>query len=341
VRGFTRGVIAAVLSMGAITGCDDLSPAAAPRKEHKAVRFRSEPIQPLLPARNLPPKVVALGERLFHDKRLSGDGTVACATCHVVAQGGDDGKRVSTGIHEQEGDINALSVLNCGFNVAQFWDGRAATLEEQMGGPLENPKEMGGNWPAALAALSREPSYRAEFEQAFGSGITEANVRSAIAHYERSLVTPNSSFDRWLRGDKNALSTDALAGYELFKAVGCVACHQGQNVGGNMFQRFGVIGDYFADRGNVRTEDYGRYNVTKSEADRFVFRVPSLRNVELTAPYFHDGSAATLEAAVRVMAKYQLGRALPDADVTRISAFLRSLTGELPKPAADRVARTP
>ncbi len=180
-----------------------------------------------------------------------------------------------------------------------------------------------------LAFLKADPSYTAEFTAAFRDGVTEANTRRAIADFERTLLTRGAPFDRFLAGDQQALSPEARAGYETFKAVGCIACHQGRNVGGNMFQRFGVLGDYFKDRGNVKGSDYGRYNVTKNEADRYVFRVPSLRNVEHTAPYFHDGSAATLTQAVQVMARYQLGRKLADDQVAGIIAFLSSLSGEL------------
>jgi cytochrome c peroxidase len=199
------------------------------------------------------------------------------------------------GIRQQLGDVNAPTVLNSALNFVQFWNGRAKNLEEQAGGPIENPKEMGNNWPNVLRMLRDDTSYVRQFAEAFPDGISEANVRSAIAGFERTLVTPSARFDLWLTGDKQALSAEERAGYELFKSVGCVACHQGRNVGGNMFQRFGVFGNYLEERGNLRESDYGRFALTGNEADRFVFRVPSLRNVELTAPYFHDGSAATLE----------------------------------------------
>jgi cytochrome c peroxidase len=218
-------------------------------------------------------------------------------------------------------------VYNASLNFVQFWDGRAASLEDQMGGPLTNPIEMAMSWPQVLAVLKRNPTYAADFAAAFPDGITEQNVRVAIADFERTLLTTGSRFDRFLSGDQGALDGQARAGYETFKSVGCVACHQGSNVGGNMFQRFGVLGDYFKDRGNVTEADYGRYNVTKNESDRFVFRVPSLRNVEHTAPYFHDGSAATLDDAIQVMARYQLGRKLGGEQVASIIAFLKSLSG--------------
>jgi cytochrome c peroxidase len=223
--------------------------------------------------------------------------------------------------------VNAPTVYNAALNFVQFWDGRAATLEEQIDGPITNPLEMDSSWDGVIGKLAADADYAAAFSAIYPDGITPANVKKAVADFERTLVTRGSAFDRFLEGDERALSPEARAGYETFKSVGCIACHQGTNVGGNMFQRFGVLGDYFKDRGNVVEADYGRYNVTKNEADRFVFRVPSLRNVEHTAPYFHDGSAATLEEAVQVMAKYQLGRRLGAEQVRGILAFLRSLTG--------------
>ena len=305
------------------------------------MQLQHEPLLPLPPAPEIAPALAALGERLYHDPRLSADGTVACASCHVIESGGDDGRKTSLGIRQQEGDVNAPTVLNSALNFVQFWNGRAATLEEQAGGPIENPKEMGNNWPNVLRTLRADPSYVQKFAEAFPDGISQANVRSAIAGFERTLATPSARFDRWLTGDKQALSAEERAGYELFKSVGCVACHQGRNVGGNMFQRFGVFGNYLEERGNLRPADLGRFAVTGKEADRFVFRVPSLRNVELTAPYFHDGSAATLEDAVRVMARVQLGRPLADDDLKRVVAFLKSLTGKLPKLRGEYALATP
>ncbi|HVJ21071.1 MAG TPA: cytochrome-c peroxidase [Polyangiaceae bacterium] len=295
-----------------------------------SVEFQKEPIQPLELDTAIDQQRAELGGRLFHDPRLSADGSVACSSCHDIGAGGDDGKPRSIGIKGASGDINAPTVLNAGNNFVQFWDGRAASLEEQAGGPLTNPLEMGNSWDTLLQTLGRDAGYAAEFKRAFSDGLSEANVRTALATFQRTLITVDSRFDRWLRGQREALSAEESAGYELFKNVGCVACHQGRNVGGNMFQRFGVMGDYFATRGEIKTADLGRFNVTKSPADRHVFRVPSLRNVELTAPYFHDASAATLEDAVRVMGRYQLGRPLSDGDVARIVSFLKTLTGKIP-----------
>jgi cytochrome c peroxidase len=324
----------------ATAGCSE-NRAPAPRAEREGTALKAlpssaapaatasrEPLEALPEQPKLDPAVVALGRRLFHEPRLSSSGKVSCASCHDLARGGVDGKRLSTGVGGQLGLVNAPTVYNAALNFVQFWDGRAATLEEQIGFPITNPAEMGSSWDNVLAFLGGEPSYAAAFEASFPDGVTQANMRRAIADFERTLLTRNSPFDRYLGGDAQALSPEARAGYETFKSVGCIACHQGRNVGGNMFQKFGVLGDYFKDRGHVTAADYGRYNVTHLESDRFVFRVPSLRNVERTAPYFHDGSATTLSQAVQVMARYQLGRKLGDDQVSALIAFLKSLSGD-------------
>lgn len=316
---------------GAASACSETKPApvrARVRIEDRANEtVNREPLGALPEVPALDARRVALGKRLFDDAALSSDGKVSCATCHDLARGGDDGKARSPGVNGKLGGVNAPTVFNASLNFVQFWDGRAASLEEQVGGPITNPLEMAMTWPRVLAVLKANPSYTAEFGAAFPDGVTEPNVRTAIADFERTLVTTGSRFDRFLSGDQTALDAQARTGYETFKSVGCIACHQGSNVGGNMFQRFGVLGDYFKDRGNVTEADYGRYNVTRAESDRFVFRVPSLRNVEHTAPYFHDGSAETLTQAIQVMARYQLGRKLGDEQVASIIAFLKSLSG--------------
>jgi len=308
------------------------SPTAPQRRGNVAeLTIQQEPLQPLPQAVDQDSGRVALGEALFSERRLSVDGTVSCASCHALTKAGQDGRRASIGVRGAIGSVNAPSVLNSGLNFVQFWDGHAATLEEQVGGPLTNPNEMGSDWPRTLAYLNADPKYSVLFGTQFPDGVSEANVRSAISTFERSLTTPNARFDQWLRGDQHVLTSAESAGYERFKSVGCVACHQGSNVGGNMFQRLGVMGDYFKDRGQIVEADYGRFNVTHLESDRFVFRVPSLRNVELTAPYFHDGSAMTLEQAVGTMAKYQLGQTLDPVAISEIVAFLRTLTGRQPQ----------
>ena len=285
---------------------------------------------------------VALGEQLFADPRLSSDNTVSCVSCHNLQLGGTDREKVSVGINNARGTMNAPTVLNSGFNFRQFWDGRAESLEEQIDGPIFSPQEMGSSWSEVTNKLQQDPNYRRQFRQIYGSKIHRQNmtksqqgaeitpdrIKDAIATYERSLITPNAPFDRYLGGDLNALNSEQKQGYEKFKGYGCVSCHQGINIGGNMFQRFGVFGNYFEDMQDTQPEDLGRYNVTGDPLDLYVFKVPSLRNVELTLPYFHDGSVETLAEAVRIMGQYQLGRILSTEDVDAIVEFLRSLTGK-------------
>jgi cytochrome c peroxidase len=286
-----------------------------------------EPIKPLPAKLNLDARKVTLGRALFHDKRLSKDNSLSCASCHDLAAGGVDGKQFAVGIKGQVGPINTPTVLNSGLNFRQFWDGRAATLEEQAAGPVHNPGEMGSNWPEVIGKLSQDKALVERFKASYPDGLQPRNIQDAIATFERSLITP-SRFDRYLNGESNALQEDEKRGYQLFKNYGCVACHQGVGVGGNMYQAFGVLGNYFKDKGKITEADLGRYAVTKNELDRHVFKVPSLRNVELTAPYFHDGSAKTLEDAVEVMFRYQLGRTAPATEKALIVRFLKTLTGE-------------
>lgn len=281
---------------------------------------------PLTPGPALPADKVALGARLFHDGRLSRDNTVACASCHDLGKGGTDRRAVSVGVGGQTGDRNAPTVFNAGFNFVQFWDGRAASLEEQAAGPIHNPLEMGSNWNEVISKLKGDPHYAEAFARIYGGPPTETRIADAIACFERSLVTPDSPFDRFLKGDLVALSPRARAGFQRFQDYGCASCHQGVLLGGNMYQRFGVMEDFFRGRPE-RATDLGRFNVTRSEEDRHVFKVPGLRNVALTGPYFHDGSALTLEEAVVVMGRVQLGRDLPAQDVRDIVAFLHSLSG--------------
>lgn len=296
--------------------------------EHEPAPTSTESLSPLPLSLPLDARKVALGQRLFDDPGLSGDGAVACAQCHNLATGGVDRLARSRGIGGKEGGINAPTVFNSGFNFRQFWDGRAETLEDQINGPLQHPLEMASSWPKAVAALTRDPRYGAEFTTLYPDGITPRNIKDALATFERSLITPNARFDRYLRGNLTALNEEELAGYRLFKQIGCTSCHQGLNIGGNMYQKLGIMDDYFAKRGNLSEADQGRFNITKREKDRYFFRVPSLRNVALTPPYLHDGSAKTLEEAVKVMARYQLGKELDEPDVRQIVAFLRTLTGE-------------
>lgn len=271
-----------------------------------------------------------LGQRLFHDTRLSRDNTTRCASCHsIIELGGADGQAVSTGIGGAMGSVNAPTVINSVFNLAQFWDGRAATLEEQVAGPVHNPLEMASNWEAVLEKLRRDTYYRDRFAELYEDGLTAVNIQHAIALFERTLVTLDAPFDRYLRGDAQAISEEAKRGYRLFKSYGCIACHQGKNVGGNMYARMGAVDDYFVSKQKLVASDMGRYNVTGYEDDRHVFKVPGLRLATRTAPYFHDGSVATLEEAITTMARYQLGREISHEESELIIRFLESLVGTL------------
>ncbi len=291
-----------------------------------------EPILPIPAPPAQSAAKVALGDRLFHEPRLSRDDSVSCATCHPLAIGGSDALPFSRGVGGAEGTVNAPTVYNSDFNLAQFWDGRARDLVRQVPGPVHNPLEMASDWSEVLAKLKRDPTYPAAFAEVYADGMTAANIQDAIAAFERSLVTPDAAFDRWLRGDPGALNASELRGYELFKSYGCVACHQGVNVGGNLYQRMGAMGDYFADRGRpLEAADLGRYNVTQDKRDRHFFKVPSLRMAALTAPYFHDAGADSLAEAIRIMAKYQLGREMPAADVAAVEDFLHALVGRNPR----------
>jgi cytochrome c peroxidase len=273
-----------------------------------------------------------LGQQLFSDGRLSANNRVSCATCHDLAKGGSDSLAHSIGFNGQATAVRAPTVLNATYNFRQFWNGRADSLETQIDMVVQNPIEMGSQWQDVIAKVSQDPRYKAEFASSYGGAVTKGKIQNALATYERTLVTPGAPFDRYLLGDRDAISAEEKSGYEKFKQYGCIACHQGMNVGGNMFQKFGVIGDYFAARGNQTQADLGRYLVTGEEDDKHVFKVPSLRNVALTAPYFHDGSAKTLDAAVDVMFRYQLGRVASKQDRTAIIHFLNTLTGRPPAP---------
>lgn len=270
---------------------------------------------------------VALGEKLYFDKRLSGDDTLSCASCHALEKGGTDQAPVSTGINGQLGPINSPTVYNSRWNLAQFWDGRAADLQEQAAGPVENPIEMGAKWEDVIAKLNQDTALATAFQAVYPAGLSVDTVTDAIAEFERTLITPNSAFDRYLMGQEDALSAEALAGFHAFVDNGCAMCHVGKALGGQSFEKMGRKGDYFGDRGNLTEVDAGRFNLTKDEADRGFFKVPVLRNIAVTFPYFHDASAETLEAAVTSMAKYQMGITLSGTDTANIVAFLESLTG--------------
>jgi cytochrome c peroxidase len=289
-----------------------------------------EPIKPLPVEVNQDPVRANIGRQLFQDVRLSVNGHVSCSSCHDLAKGGVDGRVHSSGFGGKSTAVNTPTVLNATFNFKQFWNGRADSLEAQVDAVIQNPVEMGSKWAEVVVKVSQDAGYQKAFAGSYGDGVTKANIQNALATYERTLTTPNSRFDQYLRGDANAISSEEKTGYAKFKQYGCIACHQGMNVGGNMFQKFGVMGDYFAKRGSPTEADLGRFLVTGEQEDKHVFKVPSLRNVALTAPYFHDGTAQTLDEAVDVMFKYQLGRVASKEDKAAIIAFINTLTGDLP-----------
>lgn len=303
------------------------------RKAHYATEgvassFETEAVQPLAKVEGINPAMVVLGDRLFHDTRLSGDDTIACATCHDLAKGGTDQLQFSKGIRDQVGGINSPTVFNAVFALRQFWDGRAADLKEQAGGPVTNPIEMDGKWPVVIAKLEGDLGYVTAFNALFSDGINPENIQTAIAAFEQTLVTGNSKFDKYLNGDEAALNAEEREGYHLFKEQGCATCHVGQALGGRSFEYMGLRNDYFADRGAVKEPDQGQFNFTKDEGDRHKFKVPTLRNLAVTFPYFHDGSTSDLKDAVRTMAKYQSDVELDEGEVDKIVAFLNTLTGE-------------
>ncbi|OCR02112.1 cytochrome B6 [Oscillatoriales cyanobacterium USR001] len=296
--------------------------------QQRAISIIKEPIQPIPLHIDLNLNKVALGEKLFNETKLSHNNNISCASCHNLKTGGTDNLVYSFSTSGTFTLVNTPTIFNVGFNFRQFWDGRSETLEEQIDGPLNSSHEMGSNWPEIISKLKQDPNYVSTFKQLYQDSITRENTKDALATFMRSLYTPNSRFDKYLRGDTNAITNEEKKGYSLFKNYGCISCHQGINVGGNMFQKFGILNDYFANRGNITKSDSGRANITQEPSDDRVFKVPSLRNVELTAPYFHDGSTKSLENAVTVMAKYQLGRTLSKEEIALIIKFLKTLTGE-------------
>jgi cytochrome c peroxidase len=286
-----------------------------------------EPIQPINPARITEPALIELGKQLYFDPRLSRSGFISCNSCHNLSMGGSDNLATSIGHNWHKGPINAPTVLNSSMNVAQFWDGRARDLQEQAGGPIANPGEMAYTHELAVETLGSIPQYVAAFERVFGKGPIEiGQATRAIAAFEETLVTPNSRFDKWLQGDHAVLTADQRDGYTLFKSSGCTACHNGPAAGGASFRKMGVVEPY-----RTTNPAEGRSAVTGQDADRFSFKVPTLRNVELTYPYFHDGAAETLVEAVDIMGRIQLGRRYTQEENAQIVAFLKALTGDQPR----------
>lgn len=290
----------------------------------------AEPVRPIDLTTEVDQEKVALGFALFHDTRLSVDNTVSCASCHDLSTAGVDNHQYSHGVDDQVGGVNAPTVYNAVYNFVQFWDGRAKTLADQAAGPPLNPIEMAStSFDEIIAKLQADKPFAKAFTAVYPDGLTEANITDAIEEFERTLITPNSRFDKWLRGDNEAITADELAGYELFKKYDCATCHVGPNLGGQSYELMGLRRHYFADRGlELTVEDNGRFKETQLERDRHRFKVPGLRNVEHTWPYYHDGTRETLEDAVRDMGIYQSGVELTSLEVDQITSFLKTLTGE-------------
>ena len=265
-----------------------------------------------------------LGQKLFFDTKLSHDDTVSCASCHNIADGGDDNLRVSFGIKGQTGTRNSPTVLNARYNIAQFWDASAKDLEAQAAGPIHNPVEMGSNFKEAVIKLKKDKLYQKLFHKIYKDGITGKNITNAIAEFEKTLITPNSRFDKYLKGDKDILTQDEKDGFKTFKEYGCISCHNGINIGGNLIQKIGIINRF-------DTDDLGRFNITHNPLDKYYFKVPTLRNIALTSPYFHTGRVKKLRDAVVLMVQYQVGFPIDDKKIDNIVKFLNTLTGETPK----------
>jgi cytochrome c peroxidase len=315
--------------------------------------LRPLPTKVPVPADNpMTPGKIELGKKLYFDPRLSMDGTVSCNSCHNVMSDGADGRPIGAGIHGQRGGRGSPTVWNSAFNTVQFWDGRAKTLEDQAKGPLTNSREMGmTSHDLVVDRIRQIPGYIAEFKKVFPKDkepVIIDNVAKAIATYERTLITPNSPFDKYIRGNKKAMSTQQIRGMKLIEEIGCTACHTGDNFNGEglkmgegNYRPFPQIPGSKFDKMYDLTTDLGRFEVTKNPEDKNLWRVPTWRNVALTAPYFHNGKVKTLEEAVRVMAKVQLDNDLKDEQVADIVAFLNALTGEFPKQTMPMLPPTP
>jgi len=290
-----------------------------------------EPIIPIPLTSNLNQKKVALGELLFNDTRLSLNNKIACATCHQLDAGGDDNQKIgiahdanNSGMHV----INTPTIFNSRYNFRQNWDGSTRTLAGQIDKVVHNHLEANTNWSELISELRQDFKMSRRFSSIYSEGLSRDTYVDALTEFEKSLVTPNARFDRYLRGDNNAITDKEKQGYQLFKDLGCVSCHQGINIGGNLFQKLGIFYNYFASRGNIQHADYGRMNVTERQSDMHVFKVPTLRNIEVTAPYLHDGNAKTLEDVIVIMGRTQLGREIKPSEVDLLVRFLKTLTGE-------------
>lgn len=290
--------------------------------------FSKELVTPINVIYDYDERKAQLGKKLFHDKRLSSDNSISCSSCHILNNGGDDNREVSIGVKNRLGSVNSPTIFNSRFNFVQFWDGRAKDLTEQAMGPIHNPVEMDSSFPEILEKLKKDKYYIQEFKDIYKE-FTKENLLDAIVEFEKALVTPNSKFDKYLMGELDILTKDELEGYTLFKDLGCISCHNGINIGGNLFQKMGVMKEY-------KSDSLGRYNVTKKDEDKYFFKVPSLRNIARTSPYFHDASKSNLRDAIEVMIEYQVGLIPQEEDIIKIEKFLKTLTGNLPPILVDR-----
>lgn len=308
-------------------------------KEHRAStysnklavpEFANEPIQPISTKLEVNPQKAALGHLLFHDTRLSLNNTVSCASCHSLETAGVDNKQFSEGINGQIGRINTPTVFNAVYNKAQFWDGRAPDLAAQASGPPLDPIEMASkSFKQIIAKLKQDRRLTNIFYQVYSEGYSETTITESIAEFEKTLITPNSRFDLYLKGNKDSITEEEKIGYNLFKKHSCATCHVGTQLGGQSYELMGLANNYFKDRGTeITTQDQGRFQQTSSPRDLHRFKVPGLRNIALTAPYYHDGSQKTLRDAIINMAKYQEDIKLTEEEIIQIESFMHTLTGK-------------
>lgn len=290
--------------------------------------YRQEPISPIPQKIEFNKAKANLGEMLYFDTRLSKNNEVSCATCHQLEAGGDDNVAFGLSISANQHIINTPTIFNVQFNFRQNWDGSINTLQEQINMVVNSHHAFDNTWNDVITKLAADKVLTKDFQEIYRDGITRDNVVDVIVEFVKTLTTPNSRFDRYLRHEEQVLTEEEIKGYMIFKELGCISCHQGINIGGNLFQKFGVFYNYIAERGNISKHDYGRMNISNRQMDKFVFKVPSLRNIAVTAPYLHDGSAATIEDAIKIMGKTQLGRTLSADEIFLIKAFLNTLTGE-------------
>lgn len=286
----------------------------------------------ILPVPNPPdsdPNKVKLGRKLYNDTIFSKNNSISCASCHVIRKGGADNLPKYKTLDKTQGDINTPTVLNASLNYRQFWDGRAKTFNDVIDDHLQSKTVFDQNWDQLIQKIEDTNNYHAKFKQLYPDGVTVKNVQDALTNYLNSLLTPQSAFDRYLKGDKKAISEDAKKGFDLFRSYGCVTCHQGPNMGGNLMQRLGIYKDYYTGQ-NISEVDLGHFNISGKETDKYVFKVPSLRNIALTGPYLHDGSINTLEEVIEIMAIYENGQPIPAYEIPYIVKFLQYLTGKLP-----------